>query len=667
MSQADKLYRNYFLEYASYVVRDRAIPDLIDGFKPVQRRIMHTLFETDDGRFIKVANVVGNCMKYHPHGDSSIYQALVNLANCGLFIDTQGNFGNFLTGDGAAAARYIECRLKPFAKKVLYSPEITEYVDSYDGRNKEPVVFQAKIPVVAVQGTMGIAVGMSTQILPHNLIEVIEAQKKALRGEDFEIYPDFPGGGIMDVSEYNDGLGKVAVRARFNASDPKKLVIEELPYGVTSDALIESIEKANATGQLKIASINDYTAQKAQIEICWQRNVYSEDMIPVLYATTDCEKKISVNPLVIVDGLPKAVPITEMIKFHAEHLVEVLTKELENEKRHLQERLRARTLERIFIEERIYKSIEDKKSQNDVTNAIISGFVPFEAELGGEPLSDDDIDRLLKIPIRRISLFDIEKNREEIRDIEGKIKTIDYNLSHIRKYAESYLTELEGMVDKDEFARKTEISSFETLNARQVAVRNMDVRYDPETGYIGTNIKTGESLLKVSTFDKIFYMKNNGEYRVIPVEDKTYIGSEGLFYINYGDKDVISQEVFTVIYSDKIRDKNVYQIKRFRISAFTTDKAYSVVSGEKAKVRKMSIWPSALITMKFKPGYGYKVLEDTVRFADFPIYKSPSASGQKLTGKVLASISIRQIKDTSTTAEASQPSLFKEKGDESDS
>ncbi len=665
MSQADKLYRNYFLEYASYVVRDRAIPDLIDGFKPVQRRIMHTLFEMDDGRFMKVANVVGSCMKYHPHGDSSIFQALVTLANSELFIEKQGNFGNFLTGDDAAAARYIECRLKPFAKKVLYNPEITEYVDSYDGRNQEPVVFQAKIPIVAIQGTTGIAVGMATQILPHNLIEVLEAQKKALRGEPFEIYPDFPGGGIMDCSEYADGMGKVAVRARLNASDPKKLVIEELPYGVTSDALIESIEKANSAGQLKIASISDYTAEKAQIEICWQRNTYSEDMVPVLYATTDCEKKISVNPLVIVDGLPKAVPISEMIRFHAEHLVEVLRKELENEKRHLQERLRARTLERIFIEERIYKEIEDKKSQEDVRAAIVSGFVPFEAELGGEPLSDDDIERLLKIPIRRISLFDIEKNKAEISEIQGSIKKIDYNLKHIRKYAEDYLSELEGMVDKEQFARKTEISQFETLNARQVAVRNMDVRYDPATGYIGTSIKTGDPLLKVSSFDRIFYMKNNGEYRVIPVEDKTFIGTEGIFYINYGDKELVSQEVFTVIYSDKIRDKNVYQIKRFRISAFSLDKAYSVISGPKAKVRKMSTWPSAIITLKFKPGYGYKILEDTMRFADFPIYKSPSAAGQKLTGKVLSSLSLRQTKDTSTSEEASQPTLFDGDSDES--
>ena len=657
MSQADRLYKDYFLEYASYVVRDRAIPDLVDGFKPVQRRIMHTLFTMDDGRFVKVANVVGEAMKYHPHGDSSIYEALVNLANAELFIEKQGNYGNFLTGDGAAASRYIECRLKPFAKKVLYNPEITEFTDSYDGRRKEPVVFPAKIPVVVIQGTIGIAVGMSTMILPHNALEVLEAEKKALRGESFEIYPDFPGGGIIDVSEYNDGLGKISVRAKLNAEDPKKLIIEELPYGVTSDSMIASIEKANATGRLKIASISDYTAEKAQIEICWQRNTYSQDMVDVLYATTDCEKKISVNPLVIVDGYPKAVPISEMIKFHAKHLVEVLRAELENDKKHLEEKLRARTLERIFIEERIYKEIETKKTAEDVKNAIILGFDPFMAEIGNEPITDDDLDKLLKIPIRRISLFDIEKNKEEIAEINAGIKKINYNLKHIIDYAEACLTEYEGMLDKDEFRRKTEISSFQTLNVRQVAVRNMDVRYDQETGYLGTSIKTGESLLKVSPFDKIFYMKQNGEYRVVTVQDKVFIGSEGLFYINYGDKELISKEIFTVIYRDKIRDKNVYQIKRFHISSFSTDKPYSVISGEKAKVKKMSLWPSAIISMKFRPGYGYKILEDTARFADFPIYKSPAAAGQRLTGKELQSLSIRQTKDASTTEEK-EPSLL---------
>ena len=290
-------------------------------------------------------------------------------------------------------------------------------------------------------------------------------------------------------------------------------------------------------------------------------------------------------------------------------------------------------------------------------NAIILGFDPFMAEIGNEPITDDDLDKLLKIPIRRISLFDIEKNKEEIAEINAGIKKINYNLKHIIDYAEACLTEYEGMLDKDEFRRKTEISSFQTLNVRQVAVRNMDVRYDQETGYLGTSIKTGESLLKVSPFDKIFYMKQNGEYRVVTVQDKVFIGSEGLFYINYGDKELISKEIFTVIYRDKIRDKNVYQIKRFHISSFSTDKPYSVISGEKAKVKKMSLWPSAIISMKFRPGYGYKILEDTARFADFPIYKSPAAAGQRLTGKELQSLSIRQTKDASTTEEK-EPSLL---------
>ena len=380
-------------------------------------------------------------------------------------------------------------------------------------------------------------------------------------------------------------------------------------------------------------------------------------MVDVLYAATDCEKKISVNPLVIVDGYPKAVPISEMISFHAKHLVEVLKAELENEKKHLEEKLRARTLERIFIEERLYKEIETKKTAEDVKTAIITGFEPFMAEIGNIPLSDDDLDKLLKIPIRRISLFDIEKNKDEIAEINGSIKKINHNLRHIIDYAEATLTELEDMLDKDEFKRKTEISSFQTLNVRQVAVRNMDIRYDQETGYLGTSIKTGESLLKVSPFDKVFYMKQNGEYRVISVQDKVFIGSEGIFYINYGDKELISKEIFTVIYRDRIRDKNVYQIKRFRISSFSTDKPYSVVSGERAKVKKMSLWPSAIISMKFRPGYGYKILEDSARFADFPVCKSPAAAGQRLTGKELQSLSIRQTKDASTTAEA-EPSLL---------
>ncbi len=656
MAKAERLYKDYFLEYASYVIRDRAIPELLDGFKPVQRRIIHTLLKIDDGRYNKVATVVGETMKCHPHGDASIGEALVNIENDGLFIEGQGNFGNILTGDRAAAGRYIECRLKPFAKRVLYSPEITEYIDTYDGRNKEPVVFQAKVPVVAITGTSGIAVGMTTKILPHNILEVLECQKKALRGEPFEIYPDFPTGGIVDVSNYDDGRGFVTVRAKLNAKDPKKVVIDELPYEVTSPQLIDSIKKADSKGQLKIASITDYTAEKANIEINWQRGVYSEDMVDILYATTDCQKKIALNPLVIVDGLPKVVGIREMISFHAQHLVTVLKKELEIELTHLREKLRARTIERIFIEEKIYKKIETKDTQEKVNKAIVEGFKPFLQEIENIPLSQDDIETLLRIPIRRISLFDIEKNRADIREINASIESVQYKLVHIVDYAYEYLTDLESMFDKDEYKRKTEIGSIEKKTAKDVAVRNLDVRYDPETGYLGTNIKTGESLLKVSSFDKIFYMKNNGEYRVVQAVDKLFVGKEGIAFITYGEKDIISQEIFTIIYRDKIGEKKVWMIKRFQISAFTVDKTYSTVP-EKAKIKKISRYKSAIIAVKYKEGLKYRVTEETFRFADFKILKTPSGTGNQLTTKELEKLTIKETKDTKTTLEA-EPTLF---------
>ncbi len=658
MARAEGLYKDYFLEYASYVIRDRAIPELLDGFKPVQRRIIHTLLKNDDGRTDKVASVVGETMKIHPHGDAAIYEALVNMENDGLFIEGQGNFGNIFTGDGAAAGRYIECRLKPFAKKVLYSPETTEYVDSYDGRRKEPVVFQAKIPVVAITGTSGIAVGMSTKILPHNIFEVLDCQRKALRGEDFEIYPDFPTGGTVDVSEYDDGRGRVTVRAKFNTQDPKRLIIEELPYETTSQALIDSIKKADANGQLKIASITDYTSEKANIEICWQRGVYSQDMVDILYATTDCQKKISVNPLVLEDGLPRIVGISEQIKFHADHLVKLLNRELEIELSHLKDKLRARTLERIFIEERIYKKIENKDTQEKINQAIIKGFEPFFAEIENKEPTDTDIDGLLKIPIRRISLFDIEKNRAEINEINANILLCNERLNNIVDYADSFLADLETMFDRDEYKRKTQIGSIEHKSAKEVAVRNLDIRYDVDTGYLGTNVKTGESLLKVSTFDKIFYMKNNGEYRVISVQDKTYIGKEGIFYINYGEKEIISKEIFTIIYRDKIADKKVWMIKRFQIAAFSLDKTYLTVP-EKAKIKKISLFPSAIISVKYKEGLKYRITEETFRFADFKVLKSSNGAGNQLTTKELEKLTIRQTKDTKTTQE-SEPTLFDE-------
>lgn len=654
MAYASGIFDKNFIEYASYVIRDRAIPDLMDGFKPVQRRIIHTLIEADDGKFHKVANIVGATMKYHPHGDASIYEALVNLANSDMFIERQGNYGNFLTGDPAAAPRYIECRLLPFAKRVLYNPELTEYVDSYDGRNKEPVVFPAKLPVAVIQGTSGIAVGMKTDILPHNLLEVIDAEEAVLRGEEIALYPDFQGGGIIDVSQYDDGRGSVTVRARLDTSDPKKIIITELPYGVTSDQMIDSVEDANKKGKLHIASINDFTAESANIEINLQRNTYTNDIVDALYAYTKCENKISVNPIVIHNELPVIMSITEMVKFHAHHLVEVLKQELELEKGHLLDKLHARTLERIFVEERIYKRIETKKTQEDINKAVITGFNPYKAELI-RPVDADDVERLLKIPIRRISLFDINKNRNDIEEINAQMALCDKRLANITEYAISYLGEIREMVDKERWKRRSEISSFETKDARQIAVRNLEFRYDASTGYAGTNLKSGEILLKVSPYDKVFYMKKDGSYRVANVSDKEFIGTEGLFYWCLGDKDTISKIIFTVIYKEK--ESKFYFINRFTIPSFTTGKVYNVLPKGNFKLVKLSTFNNAVITAKYKSGVGYRVLEETFRFADFSVHKSANTAGSKLTSKQLASLTLRPLKDESTS-EPDLPGLF---------
>ena len=654
MAYASGLFEKNFIEYASYVIRDRAIPDIEDGFKPVQRRIIHTLIEMDDGRFHKVANVVGQVMKYHPHGDASIYEALVNLANNDLFIDHQGNFGNELTGDGAAAGRYIECRLLPIAKKLLYSPEITQYVDSYDGRNKEPVVFPAKIPVVLIQGVSGIAVGMKTDILPHNFIEVLDAEIAALHGEVVPLYPDFPTGGIVDVSGYDDGRGFVTVRARLDTSDPKKIVITELPYGVTSEQMIASIEDADKRGKLHIAKITDYTTDKANIEIALQRNTYNNDIVDALYAYTKCENKISVNPLVIQDELPRIVPISEQVAYHANHLVDVLTAELNVERAHLEDKLHARTLERIFIEERIYKRIETKKTAEDVVKAVYAGFKPFTEELY-RPIDDEDVERLLKIPIRRISLFDIEKNRKDIEEINAAIAQVDHNLANIVEYAEGFLTEIRDAVDKERWKRHSEIGAFQALDAKSVAVRNLELRYDEASGYIGTALKTGEVLMKVSPYDKVFYMRKDGTYRVMNVSEKEFIGTEGLFYWALADKEELAKVIFTVIYKEK--ESKFYFINRFTINAFTTNKLYSILPKGNYKLVKLVTFPSAIITAKYKTGYGYRVLEETFRFSDFAVRKSPQSVGYKLITKALAGLTLRQTKDASTSKDA-EPTLF---------
>ena len=638
MANAKDIFRQNFIEYASYVIKDRAIPDIEDGLKPVQRRILHTMIEIDDGRFNKVANVVGHTMRYHPHGDQSIYTALVNLANYDLFIDKQGNYGNFMTGDGPAAARYIECRLLPFAKKVLYNPEITEYVESYDGRNKEPVAFPAKIPVVLIQGTEGIAVGMSTKILPHNAHEVIDAQIAAIKGEAFELYPDFPGGGIMDVSDYQDGLGSVAVRAKLDTSNAKKIIIEELPYGVDSEKMIQSIEAAIKKGRLKIQSVNDFTADTVNIEISLAKGTYTKDVVDALYAYTLCEQKISVNCLVIRDKLPHVCTVSDVIRYHADHILEVSKKELEVQRGHLFDKLHTRTLERIFIEERIYKRIEQKRTQEAVVQAIRTGFGPYADQLVRE-ISDDDIDRLLKIPIRRISLFDIEKNHEEIDQINADIKQVDYDLSHLDEYSIRTLNAIKADLDAETHRRKTVIADFNIVDIRDVAKRDLDLRYDGLTGYLGTNVKTGNPLFKVSEFDKILIIQKNGTYYCSNVPDKLFVGKD-ITYCGLADKDSLEDIVFTVIYLDK-KTKVTY-IKRCKLSGFIMNKPYELLPDpDNNSLKKLSILPNAEVTVTYKGPSRTK--ESTFLFSDF-LVKGSKAGGVTITKKEVASIRIKACK-----------------------
>lgn len=633
MAYVEKLFNSNFLEYASYVIKDRAIPHIDDGLKPVQRRILHSLLEIDDGKFHKVANVVGHCMKYHPHGDASIGSALVVLANKELFIDTQGNFGNIFTGDDASAARYIECRALPFAKTMLHNPELTEYVPSYDGRNNEPVVFPAKMPVVLVQGAEGIAVGMSTKILPHNLLEVMKAVKARLRGERLELYPDFPTGGLMDASAYDEGLGSVLVRAKIDTSDPKRLVIRELPFGTTTESLISSIENAAKKGKLKIGGINDFTTDSVEIEIQLSRGVYTQDVVDALFAFTDCEQTINVNLLVIKDGQPVAMKVSEVIDHHARQLQAILKKELELELGHLKDKLHARTLERIFIEERIYKRIEEMDTAEGVRSAILDGFKPFLKEIKRK-ITAEDLERLLKIPIRRISLYDINKARKEIEEINARIKQVQAYLKDIVGYAEAFIDRI--IQDrKDDFPRKTKLTSFSKVDAREAAARNLTLRYDTKTGYLGTAVSGGKSLFQVSEFDRVLIIKKDGDYSVHPVNEKFFAG-KGLLNVILAEKDEMSKITHTIIYRNE-ETKQLY-IKRTIIEKYILEKNYSMVP-EGGKLSAYSTRTKGTITLNYKPKPNLRVLQEDFRIEDF-LVKGTEARGVRLSTKEVKKIKI---------------------------
>lgn len=585
MAFVKNIFDKNFIEFASYVIRSRAIPDLEDGLKPVQRRIMHTLFQIDDGRMHKVASVVGDCMKFHPHGDASIGGALVVLANKGIFIQRQGNFGNLYTGDEASATRYIECSVHPFAKDFLYNPHITEYVPSYDGRGKEPITFRAKLPVVLLGGAEGIAVGMSTKILPYNIREVIDAEIKCIRGEKFQIYPDSFTGGLIDVSNYNDGNGKIVTRAKFDLSDEKKIVITELPFDTTSKELLDSIDAAYKAGKIKINSVEDYTTDHCNIEIRLPRGVYSKDVEKALYAYTACEKSISCSMLVIKDNIPVVMTASEIIKFYAQRLTSIIKDELEYERGSLMEDLHARTLERIFIEERIYKKIEQMTTAEDVDKAVKKGFVPFKAELIRE-VTDEDVEKLLKIPIRRISLFDINKNRDQVTAINARLKEIAKRLKNLKacaiEYLEGMVEQLEKFTKLDEkndtrfidpklLTRQTAVTTFSAVDVKTVVKRDIPLRYD-DKGYLGIKVSGGREIIKVTPYDRILIVRKTGIWGVCDVSDKLFV-DQGMYYCNYAEKEIINKVLFTVIYRDP--KSNQCYIKRCRIAGWIMNRDYN--------------------------------------------------------------------------------------------
>ncbi|MEW5803812.1 MAG: DNA topoisomerase IV subunit A [bacterium] len=619
-----------FIEYASYVIKDRAIPEINDGFKPVQRRILHSLFEMDDGKFNKVANVVGHCMKYHPHGDASIYDALVNLANKDYFIEKQGNFGNIYTGDAASAARYIECRLTPLAKETLFNKDITEYSDSYDGRNKEPVFLPCKLPVLLMMGTEGIAVGMATRIIPHNFTELLEGQIKILKNEEVEIYPDFLQGGIMDVTEYNRGNGKVRVRAVIEPKGPKSLVIREIPFGTTTESVISSIENAAKRGKIKISQINDFTAESVEIEVVPAKGIGSEELLPALYAFTDCEVSISANLITICDNKPRQYTVNDVLRHNTFRLKGYLEAELLINLHRQKEKWHEKTLIQIFIENRIYKDIEEKKSYEEVQDAVLTGVNAFRHLLQRD-VTMEDVELLLQIQIKRISRFDLEKNSRELQEIQKNILQIQKDLADLTGYTIRFIQKLLKKYGPS-YPRRTRVQSFGSIDAKKVALAHLKVRYDEEKGYLGTEVKEGK-LINVSDYDRILYIQRNGTYIVTSVPKKKFIG-EDLLFVDKLDKSVI----FNLIYKDP--DSGLSYCKRFQIEKFILDKEYPLFKTG-GKVQAFTTGERFRVRVKYKPQKRIKVTSEAFDFSG-QLIKGVASLGNRVSTKEIVQINLEK-------------------------
>ncbi len=652
-----------FIEYASYVIKERAIPDVDDGLKPVQRRILWSMHRMDDGKFHKVANIIGHTMQFHPHGDASIGDALVVLANKEYYVDKQGNFGNIFTGDSASAPRYIEARLSNMAREVLFNRDITEFIPSYDGRNEEPVRLPAKIPSLLMLGSDGIAVGMSTHILPHNFKELLEAQIAILKGEDFEIYPDFPQGGTMDVSKYEDGNGKVVVRAKIDL-DGRRLLIHEIPANTTTESLIADIERAANRSKIKIVSINDYTAEGVEIEIVPQRGYDPEKAIQALYAYTACQSSISVDMMVICENKPVQMSVSQVLRRNTDRLVDLLRAELEIEIGKMLDKLMGRTLAQIFVEEGVYKRIEKCKTYELILKEVRAGLEKFrsewqpildmlkesiarrgvpdaEAELKAKAsqiekgeLPDSEIERLLEIPIRRISLFDIQKNKEEMELLRQSLDEANKNLKRIKAYAIRYL---KGLLDKygDQFPRRTTImrGGFTKIDKSEVALNNIKVYWDRKGCYIGTSVKSDEYVV-CNEFDHLLCVERKGEYKVIGIPDKVFI--DRLYEFRKYDKTT----EFGVVYSESATGKCYY--KRCSIASFIKDKEYRICP-EGCRLELITPRPRALYECQIDTPIKARKIQ-IIDLSEAPL-RSPKASGLKFSDRKLLKITFVKYLD----------------------
>ncbi len=635
------MYKDWFLDYASYVILERAVPAIEDGFKPVQRRIMHSMKELDDGRYNKVANIVGHTMQYHPHGDASIGDAIVQIGQKDLIIDMQGNWGNILTGDGAAASRYIEARISKFGHDVLYSPKITTWQASYDGRKNEPVNLPVKFPLLLAQGGEGIAVGLSTKILPHNFNELIDCSIKVLKGKSFTLYPDFPTAGIADVSNYNDGMrgGRVRVRAKISQLDKNTLVITQIPFSTNTSTLIESILKANDKGKIKIKKIEDNTAAEVEILIHLFPGVSPDKTIDALFAFTACETSIAPLGCVIEDHKPLFIGVTEMLKISTHRTVELLKRELEIQLDELEEQWHFLSLERIFIEKRIYRDIEEEETWEGVVRAIDEGLKPYTQHLK-RMVTEEDIVRLTEIRIKRISKFDIDKAQEKIEALEGDIDQVKYDLDHIIDFAVAFFTRLKEKYGKGK-ERQTELRIFDDIEATKVVLRNTKLYVNREEGFIGTGLKKDEYVTDCSDIDDVIVFLRNGTMMVSKVDDKKFVGKD-IIHVAIFDKND-KRTIYNMIYRDGKSGPSY--IKRFNVSGITRDKAYDLTQEKSgSQVLYFSHNPNGeaeVITILLRQVGSIKKLKFDIDFADLAI-KGRGSKGNLVTKYPIKKIELKE-------------------------